>query len=77
MRAGSSATSTYIMATIQASFANAAEFFNSLLELLIELQAQLAVIRNIARELRPEVARVLQVFADQMGARARAIDKLT
>ncbi|MET4520216.1 hypothetical protein ABIB81_009575, partial [Bradyrhizobium sp. I1.7.5] len=30
-RAGSSATSTYIMATIQASFANAAEFFNSLL----------------------------------------------
>ncbi|MET3997608.1 hypothetical protein ABID65_009291 [Bradyrhizobium sp. S3.9.2] len=31
MLAGSSAISTYTMATIQASFANAAEFFNSLL----------------------------------------------
>ncbi|WP_210311352.1 hypothetical protein, partial [Bradyrhizobium sp. SBR1B] len=30
--AGSSAISTYTMATIQASFANAAEFFNSLLD---------------------------------------------
>ena len=29
--ASSSATSTYTMATIQASFANAAEFFDSLL----------------------------------------------
>jgi hypothetical protein len=34
LRAGSSATFIYTMATIQASFANAAEFFNSLLVLL-------------------------------------------
>jgi hypothetical protein len=46
------------------------------LKVLAELQAQLAVIRSIARELPPDVARVLQVFADQMEARARAIDKI-
>ena len=33
LRTGSSATFIYTMATIQASFANAAEFFNSLLNI--------------------------------------------
>jgi hypothetical protein len=42
--AGSSATSTYTMATIQASFAIAAEFFNSLLDLIISTSASHPVI---------------------------------
>ncbi|WP_354100720.1 hypothetical protein, partial [Bradyrhizobium sp. S3.9.2] len=40
--AGSSAISTYTMATIQASFANAAEFFNSLLGARRHVRATLA-----------------------------------
>ncbi|MGL9622429.1 hypothetical protein QRQ56_31095 [Bradyrhizobium sp. U531] len=46
------------------------------LEALIEIQADLAELRRLAEELSPELARVIVFCADQMEARARALDQM-
>ena len=46
------------------------------LEELIEIQAELAELRDLARMFPPETENVLQMFADQMETCAREIDKL-
>ena len=46
------------------------------LEELIEIQANLAELRALALDLPPNIRRILQLFADRVEARARAIDKM-
>jgi len=48
----------------------------SALQQLSEVQADLAELRRLANDLPPHTARLLRRFADQMEARARAIDQM-
>ena len=48
----------------------------SALQELIEIQADLAELRRLAQDLPPHIAYLVLRIADQMEARARAIDRM-
>ncbi|MBB4382929.1 hypothetical protein [Bradyrhizobium sp. SBR1B] len=54
----------------------AAEMIQSSLELLVKIQADLTELRQLALELPPATAGIVEMFADQMEAYARLIDQI-